>query len=227
MKLTDILVSLDSIYTSIAAIMASILAMYGHYLKSKKKLDKLHDEIKEKDQKHEDLKEEFDLQREALTYSLFPPGSQEVISDLSALFEDTQLDRFLLLKGWNGYQDMKFTNSVFQYRLGRQEVISYEAWKTDDHYNMFLKTAEKDGKCVLVVDQMPHCRLKDAYRMEGVKHSVIFFISRTPNRENPHRYLISYCSFATHEDSPIEHDVLYRCEMILGKIRLHENYSFA
>lgn len=216
MSILSSLSNLDAVYTLAGALTAAVLAVAGAFAKLRKTKGQLvmaEQEIKD--------------QSEALCYTLFPPGSQEVIADLSNLFDESMLDRFLMLKAWNGQYSPKYTNSVFQYRLGRQEVTSYEAWKTDEWYNWMLNQTEEKGYHIIKVADMPKSRLRDAYLMEGVKYSVVFFISKNQSKYNPKRYLISYCSFATHEDVEITHEVIYKCEMIVGKIRMHENYSFA
>jgi len=139
--------------------------------------------------------------------------SEDVINDLNTfnkirevvdnILSQTIADRFLILVANNGKQDMRFATAIYEQHKGIDSVVlSFGAtnkfinFEIDSQYKEMLKTAERDGRVNLVVDNMPPSDLKFIYNGEKVKNSLIFFLKRMPINSEHDRIL--YCSIASH-----------------------------
>lgn len=140
----------------------------------------------------------------------------ELLQDLDALMRDTVVDRFLILRAWNGRLEPRWTTAIFQYRSGNQEPFSYVSFELDDDYINRLSTVMRRKQHYFrVADEKPS-RIKAVYDMEGVKASYWILIDKTQYADNT--AAITYCSFSTHEPIDLDEPTKVRCQLIADKL---------
>lgn len=161
---------------------------------------------------------ELHFQSSALDFSGFVSEWSEVYTDLETLMMDSCIDRFLLLRAWNGANDPKWTTAVFQLRQGLQKPISYVHVTLDDDYIIKLHKTINNGSIYFSVDELQSSMIKEIYAAEGVKSSLWCFIG---NREiaGHNGKAITYCSFSTHSDEEIPEEIQTRCKLIANRLR--------
>lgn len=161
---------------------------------------------------------ELKLQQKALDFGAFIEEWSETHRDISHLLQETQLDRFLILRAWNGKLAPRWTTAVFQMRLGEQKPISYVHFELDTDYVSRLKEISIRNILTFAVADLPDCEIKKVYEVEGVKHAVWAHIM---SEEVPGSTTVShtYCSFATRSDTPIDQNVTTRCVILAGRLK--------
>jgi len=124
-------------------------------------------------------------------------------SVVDKIFKNTKADRFLVLVAFNGKTDMTFTSVLYEQHKGSNPMLSsfgavdkYANFEFDTEYKDMLKRAEKEGKIVIITEELPACDLKNIYQSEGVKGALIFFLKRM--FLNPEKDKILYTSVASH-----------------------------
>lgn len=156
-------------------------------------------------------------QTTTLDFTSFMTEWGEVLKDLKSLMAETSVDRFLILRAWNGTQDPEWTTAVFQYREGAQEYINYVHFKLDTDYIKRLKEIENHGIKRYIVKDMPNeTAIRYVYESEGVTEAVWCFLG-DKTLENGNR-AVAYCSFATHTDEPLSDAVITRCRVVSDRV---------
>lgn len=181
----------------------------------KHEVESLNKTIERKDNEQDQIECELDMQRTRLDFGKFMSEWGSVSKQIEDLLRRTELDRFLILRAWNGKTPPQWTTAVFQMRSAGQDVVQYIHFKLDYHYVELLHKIIVDGPVLLTVRNMPNSALRRVYESEGVKDSYICHLDTT---EIDGRKLITYCSFATHEPVGIHPDVLTKCDIITGRL---------
>lgn len=168
--------------------------------------------------KREQATREVKFQAAALSFEDFLSEWDEVHKELNDLCNDTWIDRFMILRAWNGHLTPKWTTAVFQFRQGKQEPVSYVHFELDDDYVYKLREVVQRGSIAFAVEDLPESAIRRVYEVEGVKHSAWFHLdsSALPNSE---ARAITYCSFATHHDIPIDAKTITRCRILAGRLK--------
>lgn len=163
--------------------------------------------------------QELKFQAGALDFSAFLQEWDGVHHDLKTLMEETEIDRFLILRAWNGTLAPRWTTAVFQMRQGNQDPISYVHFELDEDYVARLRTIAKDGPVLLDVEHTPPSAIKDIYEAEGVTASAWFHLETSTIPEAPGCAAITYCSFATHDLEKMNDSTFTRCRTIAGRLK--------
>jgi len=161
---------------------------------------------------------EMEFQVASLDFSSFMEEWSDVVSELDNLMENTNIDRFLILRAWNGVLSPRWTTAVLQVRQGQQEPISYVHYELDSDYILRLQEISRTGKIRFDVDALPDdVGIKQIYQAEGVSASAWFHIEDRdlPNSESR---AVTYCSFAAHEGS-ISDATFLRCTLLAGRLK--------
>ena len=87
------------------------------------------------------------FQRESLTFPEFVGEWAETHTDLIQLLEDTNVDRFMIFRAWNGILEPRWTTSVYQLRAGEQEPLAYIHFELDSDYVERLRATVGRGTC--------------------------------------------------------------------------------
>lgn len=168
--------------------------------------------------KNEQITQEIKTQREMLSMSWFVDQWEVFKGELASLTENTSIDRFLLLEAWNGQLDPQWTTAVFQYRQGEQEPVNYVHFELDDDYvDRLNHIVNRDHVLAFTVADLPESFIKSVYEAEGVKHAIWCFIRSTS--ASPTSRMLTYCSFATHDDQPFDAATVTRCRVLVNRLQ--------
>lgn len=167
----------------------------------------------------EHAQQELVFQSLALGFNEFVEEWVEITAQLDRLMTDTKIDRFLILRAWNGSRSPLWTTAFYQYRLGDQRPVPYIHFKLDSDYQdrlrqiigsrfMYFKVADIDGSFV-----------KQIYSTEGVTaafwaHLSSFSISQAGSNSKA----IIYCSFATHEPEGLDEDCRLQAMLLVNRL---------
>jgi|DEB0MinimDraft_6_1074348.scaffolds.fasta_scaffold00348_4 hypothetical protein len=162
---------------------------------------------------------EMRFQQAALSFTDFIEEWGEIHAELKALVSDTCIDRFMILRAWNGSRNPRWMTAVYQYRQGSQDPVSYIHFELDDDYVSRLNHIVARGSMLFSTNGLPPSVIKDVYEAEGVKHSAWFYIASQHLDKNPDCRAITYCSFATHHSESISPSVLIRCRILVGRMK--------
>lgn len=162
---------------------------------------------------------EVDLHRFALSFDDFFREWQGIEEDLHKLFQDTNIERFLLLRAFNGKHEPRWTNAIFQLRSGgAKDFVDYKFVELDEDYIARLKKITNENKLTVEVESAQEGLIKSIYLAESIKHSSWFHIASYDAPEGSR--MITYCSFATTKDEPIDKGTEIRCQLIANKFKL-------
>lgn len=132
-------------------------------------------------------------------------------------YNRTKADRFLILKAYNGKDELKFVGVPYEQHKEKDHPLAYKSIKAadrfqdyefDEAYRLMLKESEKIPYVNMIVEDMPDCDLKRIYQEEGVTHSQLFFLKRVKISEDKDEFY--FCTFATHYGyfSPLDHSII-------------------
>lgn len=158
------------------------------------------------------------FQSGALSFSDFLEEWNECHAELCSMLDETKMDRFLILRCWNGDLSPRWTTAVFQFRSGDQKPISYVHTELDSHYVDNVRKIVEKGSVVMEVSDLPPSVVKDIYEAEGVKHSAWFHVCSS-TLEGTKSRSITYCSFATHKPEAFESKELTRFRLFVSRLK--------
>lgn len=168
-------------------------------------------------------KAELTFQAQALSFEDFIHEWSDIHKELVELLRSTPIDRFLMLRAWNGKSEPKWATAFFQLRLGDQEPFTYQHVELDHDYIDRLRKAVDHGWIVFTVNSIEERSLiKNIYNTEGVKQSVWFHIMDY-SVANSSSKAIMYCSFATHGEEQITAEHITKAQMIVYRIKAMAN----
>ncbi len=161
--------------------------------------------------------QELCLQKAALDFSEFMFEWSDISQELNGLMRDTCIDRFLIMRAWNGRLDPKWTTAVFQYRQGNQKPVSYVHFELDSDYVNRLKSIYVGEPLKFKTDDLQKCSIKDIYVAEGVTASVWMHLE-TKDMPRTQCAAITYCSFSTHEGD-IDDVTITKCKILTDRLK--------
>lgn len=161
---------------------------------------------------------EIRFQSAALSFEDFLLDWGEIDAGVRDLFEKTNVDRFLLLRAWNGHSDPKWTTAFFQIRDGIHEPVSYVHFELDDDYVNRLMQIKSRGMIHFSSADLPESAIKRVYDLEKVKSSAWFFLDRR-TLEGTNSSAITYCSFASHSAGELSQDEITKAQIIVSRIK--------
>ena len=194
---------LESIAIVVAAIITAGLPFYSKWKFEQRKNTILNIKINKLLSENKDLiKEQKDLISHEIIGDLnFFNGIKDIVEHL---FEKTKIDRFLILTGHNGSQDLTFATAVYEHHKMNDKILlsigatkKYKGFKFDQTYKNMIKTSEKYGYIDYNVAEMEECDLKNIYEEEGIYHSRILFLLRTTVDDK--NDVVFFASLATHD----------------------------
>ncbi len=123
---------------------------------------------------------------------------------VESLFEKTKVDRFLILTGHNGSQELTFATAIYEHHKANPKILlsigatrKYKGFKFDQPYKNMIKTSEKYGYIDYDVTKMEECDLKEIFLTEGIKHARILFLLRAKVDET--NDIVFFASLATRD----------------------------
>lgn len=160
---------------------------------------------------------EMSFRRSAMNFTSFLKEWEETHHEIITLMEETSVDRFLILRAWNGVLEPRWTTAVMQIRQGAQKPISYVHLELDQDYVGRLRDMTLRRTCYYVVSQLPDSMLRSVYEAEGVTASMWAYIDEKdgPNKSKA----LTYCSFATHDPAGLTLQEQTRCMILAGRLK--------
>ena len=173
---------------------------------------------KKENKKAQQAESEMKFQRAALSFEEFLEEWAVIHHELKDLLETTCLDRFLILRAWNGHHEPRWTTAVFQIRLGNQEAVSYVHYELDTDYQSRIREISLRNDMTFSTKDLPASGIKEVYQAEGVKAAAWFLINEDV-LENSGSKAVTYCSFATKSEEKIPDEVMTRCRILVGRLK--------
>lgn len=160
---------------------------------------------------------EISFQRAALGFPEFVSEWGEIGDELERLMCETEIDRFLILRAWNGFLEPRWTTAVYQLRQGKQAPISYIHFELDEDYVIRIRKIVKDGPIVFDTANIPSGEIKRVYEAEGVTASLWAHLDSFETSDKSSKAL-AYCSFSTHSGE-LSPTTVTRCKIIIGRLK--------
>lgn len=161
---------------------------------------------------------EMAFARAALDFGQFVEEWDGTHQEVLSLLRETGVDRFLLLRAWNGSESPRWTTAVLQMRLEGQIPVSYVHFELDQDYVARLRELSIRNTVYFRADQLPEdSAISQIYRSEGITGAVWSMIDR---REGPcGSAAVTYCSFATHAEAGLSDTDITRCRILSGRLK--------
>jgi hypothetical protein len=169
-------------------------------------------------QKLMQAEQEIRFQRAALNFPEFVEEWGEIGRELVSLIEETEVDRFMILRAWNGYLEPRWTTAVYQLRAAEQAPIAYVHFELDQDYVHRVKQMATGGPIHMVTAELPESEIKRVYQAEGVTASMWAHLDTFETSDGKAR-AVAYCSFATHLDTLLTEKTMTRCRIMVGRMK--------
>lgn len=160
---------------------------------------------------------EINKTREMLDFTEFANNWSEIQNEIQKLIETTPVDRFLILKAWNGVNAPRWTSALIQIRSSGQSPVPYLHIELDTDYVEKLRATAEESTSYYVIDKIPESMIKSFYKAEGVKASLWAIIGKIKGKGDTQA--VTYCSFATHDDSLLDEDTRTKCRIIVDRLK--------
>lgn len=195
----------------IGALATLITAILGwvKYLSSKKREE-------ESENMRLQAENEMRFQRAALEFPDFIEEWSHISDDVVNLISETEIDRFLILRAWNGHLEPRWTTAVYQIRETGQKPIAYVHFELDKDYVSRLREISIANTMFFETDHIPESVIKDVYKVEGITSALWAHLHSTATLEGGQAH--TYCSFATHEGK-ISLETQTRCRILTGRLK--------
>lgn len=163
---------------------------------------------------------ELAFQSDALDFTVFLQDWQNTFDELNAIISETEIDRILILRAWNGELIPRWTTAVYQLREEGQHPRQYIHFELDSDYVTRLKEISGTGQIYFNVDDInpDTAKIKQVYKAEGVKASYWAHIE-TLSLKNSSAQAIAYISFSTHVQDEISEKTRTRCMIMAGRMK--------
>lgn len=194
-------------------------------------IHKLHIErgkLEVSNQQLELAKRELAFQSDALDFSAFLQDWQNTACELNAIIAETEIDRILILRAWNGVLNPLWTTAVYQLREEWQQPRQYIHFELDQDYVTRLRELSNTGQIYFITSEMEpiESKIKQVYLAEGVRASYWAHIE-TVNLKNTEAKAITYISFSTHAQDKISESTRTRCMVMASRLKgIAANFRF-
>ena len=126
---------------------------------------------------------------------------ETIEKEVDFIFKNTRTTRFVVFVGVNGFDEVHNVSVLYsknKHELEIDQTKAYSNVPTDRWFKKMLKDAERFGYTEIDVFEMEQSKSKSIYYKEGISHSLVEFISRTP-LDDKNDFLL-FCSFSTDEE---------------------------
>jgi hypothetical protein len=162
---------------------------------------------------------EMRFQRAALSFPEFVEEWHEISHDILLLMSETVVDRFLVLRAWNGHMEPRWTTALFQLRTDGQMPVAYVHFELDtDYVNRLREVTQKNNVYLVTKDLPPDSALAEVYRSEGVTASLVSHLA-SQQGPNPNAKAHTYCTFATHNEALMDENTRTRCKVLASRMK--------
>lgn len=161
---------------------------------------------------------EMRFTRAALQFPEFVEEWDEIIKDIMSLMDETNVERFLILRAWNGHLEPRWTTAIYQLRSNGHKPIAYVHFELDADYVGMLKQVTVKNNVYLETDLLPKdSALRYVYENEGVQSAFISHLV-TLVGEHEDSFSQTYCSFGSHS-GPLSQNTITRCRIIANRMK--------
>ena len=138
-------------------------------------------------------------------------------ADITNLLSNSCIDRFVLLRGWNGIRDPKYTTAIYQYKSKSDKYQKFEAVELDlDYRDKLRKTYE--GPVVFNIAEQKESLVKSIYELEGIKCAVWYYIISS-SVDGVEERATTYCSFGSSSVDSMDPATLMRAQLLVSRIK--------
>lgn len=167
----------------------------------------------------EQATQEMQFQRDTLDVASFIGDWDGLINELKNLMEHTAIDRFVLLRAWNGYLEPRWTSAIFQLRSDAEQMITYLHVELDQDYVERLRRITTAGPVIFTTADTDEATLiRGIYETEGVAEAMWAHVE-TLTVPGTATKAVTYCSFATAEAGGIDLITRTRANLIVGRLK--------
>lgn len=198
----------------ISGIVVALCSLAGLVVTSLVAFAKIRDERHRRRQAEQEMR----FQRAALGFPEFVEEWGEIVKDIISLMRETSVDRFLILRAWNGHLEPRWTTAIYQMREADQEPYTYVHFELDVDYVGRLREISLRNTMYFEVDDMPDGFLKDVYKAEGVTASMLCHLA-THQPAGTDSVAHTYCSFATHSKGALDEKEITRCRVLASRMK--------
>lgn len=174
----------------------------------------------------EQAKQEISFQRDALDVTAFIGDWDGLMAELRSLMSDTSIDRFLILRAWNGHLEPRWTSAIFQLHKEDRQMLSYIHVELDDDYINRLRQITTAGPVVFTTETASESSLiRGIYETEGVQEAMWAHVESlsVPGATTK---AVTYCSFATSKPGGLDAVARTRANLVVGRLKgLAHNFS--
>lgn len=195
-------------------IVVALIGLAGVILTASVGIVKVQFERRKLDQAEHEVR----FQRAALGFPEFVEEWGEIGAELIKLMEETSIDRFMVLRAWNGHLEPRWTTAVYQLRATGQAPIAYIHFELDQDYVSRVQKIVHHGPQLMVTSKLPHSEIRRVYQAEGVTASMWAHLDTFESSDGVSRAL-AYCSFATHSPDLINESTQTRCRVLVGRLK--------
>lgn len=160
---------------------------------------------------------ELRMQSDSLDFSRFMTEWDDTYRDLSNILNETNIDRFMIFRAWNGHLEPRWTTSIFQVRKGLATPISYVHIELDVDYVERLREVSARRPVKFLVSSLPPSVLKGMYDAEGISAAMWAHIETSPVGKKLSS-AVTYCTFATKEGD-IDQSTYARCMLFVSRLK--------
>lgn len=166
----------------------------------------------------EQAQNEIRLQAQMLSFSAFLDDWQNTSKELLRIIRETEIDRILIFKAWNGAMSPKWTTAVYQMREEGQTPVQYQHFELDDDYVDRLRRMARHRHIWFTVSEIDDSFIKAVYDAEGVKSSAWYHIE---SRELPgtDSVSVSYVSFSSTTHDVLSENTLTQLMIVTGRLK--------
>lgn len=174
--------------------------------------------------REQSARRELTVQAAGLDFAAFVSDWEGCERELSSLMDETEVDRFVMLRSYNGADVARWVSSIWQLRrytdeLGRPEKpVSYTHIELDTDYQMRLRSVVASGSTVIGdVASLPDCLIRRIYAKEKVTASAWFLLEAITAEDGSKK--LTLCSFATRREGGFSEGTLSECFRVACRFR--------
>jgi hypothetical protein len=156
---------------------------------------------------------ELGFQTMSLGFDDFESDQQELEQDIKDLLEETNIDRVLKLKAWNGKYHPKYVTAYIQYRQDPSGFVKYVNYPIDEDYGHRLRATRDHGWRIYTVYDDPDSNIMQSYIAEGVKVSLWVAVEEVSLVDSESK-CVFFMSFSSHTSKTISTTERESCILI-------------
>lgn len=161
---------------------------------------------------------ELKFQRTALGFSEFLPEWEQISAEIERLMVETNIDRFLIFRAWNGHLEPRWTTAIYQVRKGDQMPLAYIHFELDADYQNKLREIVGNNELLIDSRHEHDTAISSLYQTEGVTGALWCHLDSF-GLPNSHSKAIIYCSYATRSPEGLDLNATTRARILTSRLK--------